>query len=185
MVSRGLPRTRAKLRTLQSRADPARLRQGTGSPPCCWRSAPPFSFHLAPSLPLGVAFDEPLKVGFVLNGKQNFGHRILMRQIIRLADFIAGGPTGRASSIRLIGLGPTAHDVIPRLATIRASSKRRHSALPQFPIFSWNSCPGKQLPARARPRPGMQKLGYIRGLVVEPDGIEPTTSCLQSRRSTN
>jgi hypothetical protein len=26
-------------------------------------------FHLAPSLPLGIAFDEPLKVGLVLRGQ--------------------------------------------------------------------------------------------------------------------
>jgi hypothetical protein len=49
-------------------------------------------FPPRPKPPHGVAFDEPLKVGFVLNGKQNFGHRIL----IRLADFLAGSPN-RAS----------------------------------------------------------------------------------------
>ena len=55
-------------------------------------------FHLAPSLPLGVAFDEPLKVGFVLNGKQNFGHPILMLQIIRFVDFLTGS-ANQASAV--------------------------------------------------------------------------------------
>jgi hypothetical protein len=76
--------------TVPSRPSPPST--GFGIAACCWRSALPSSFHLAPSLPLGVAFDEPLKVGFVLNGKQNFGHRIL----IRLADFLAGS-ANRAS----------------------------------------------------------------------------------------
>lgn len=53
-------------------------------------SAATFLFHLAPSLPLGVAFDEPLKVNFVLKGKQNFQHPILMLQLVRLASFLAG-----------------------------------------------------------------------------------------------
>ncbi|MGB6967709.1 MAG: hypothetical protein WBD76_00410, partial [Methyloceanibacter sp.] len=47
-------------------------------------------FHLAPSLPLGVAFDEPLKVGFVREGGQNFQHPILMLQAVRLAAFLTG-----------------------------------------------------------------------------------------------
>ena len=31
-------------------------------------------FHLAPRLPFGIPFDEPLKVKFVLEGTQNFAH---------------------------------------------------------------------------------------------------------------
>src|SRR5262249_37038755 len=35
-------------------------------------------FHLAPEIPFGIPFDEPLKVSFVLSGTQNFEHPILM-----------------------------------------------------------------------------------------------------------
>ncbi|MGB6968324.1 MAG: glycosyltransferase family 39 protein [Methyloceanibacter sp.] len=57
-------------------------------------------FHLAPSLPLDVAFDEPLKVGFVRDGGQNFQHPILMLQAVRLAAFLVGA-TDEASVFAL------------------------------------------------------------------------------------
>lgn len=47
-------------------------------------------FHLAPQVPLGVPYDEPLKVMFVLEGTQNFAHPILMLQVVRLAKFLTG-----------------------------------------------------------------------------------------------
>jgi hypothetical protein len=56
------------------------------------------AFHLAPSLPFNVAFDEPLKVGFVLKGEQNFQHPLLMLQIVRLAALATAPPTSGASS---------------------------------------------------------------------------------------
>jgi len=44
---------------------PGRASTGSGSPLSCWRSPPPSSSHLAPRLPFGIPFDEPLKVKFV------------------------------------------------------------------------------------------------------------------------
>ena len=48
------------------------------------------AFHLAPQLPFGVAFDEPLKVHFVKDGTQDFHHPILMLQMVRAANFFVG-----------------------------------------------------------------------------------------------
>ncbi len=47
-------------------------------------------FHLAPGVPIGVPFDEPLKVQFVLTGTQNFQHPILMLDIVRFANLFVG-----------------------------------------------------------------------------------------------
>src|SRR5262249_46680394 len=48
------------------------------------------AFHIAPSLPLGVAFDEPDKVAFVLQNVEDFRHPILMLQLVRFASIVTG-----------------------------------------------------------------------------------------------
>ena len=58
------------------------------------------AFHLAPSLPLGVAFDEKLKVDFVIKGEENFQHPLLMLQIVRAA-VLATGAVGKEGVLEL------------------------------------------------------------------------------------
>ena len=58
------------------------------------------AYHLAPSLPLGVAFDEKLKVDFVIKGEENFQHPLLMLQIVRAA-VLATGAVGKEGVLEL------------------------------------------------------------------------------------
>ena len=47
-------------------------------------------FHLAPQVPLGIAWDEPTKVQDVLKNTQSFRHPILMLQFVRFANLFVG-----------------------------------------------------------------------------------------------
>jgi 4-amino-4-deoxy-L-arabinose transferase-like glycosyltransferase len=58
------------------------------------------AYHLAPSLPFGVAFDEKLKVEFVIKGEENFQHPLLMLQIVRAA-VLATGAVGKQAVFEL------------------------------------------------------------------------------------
>ena len=59
------------------------------------------AFHIAPQLPYGVAFDEPLKVYFVKEGTQDFHHPVLMLQLTRFANLFIGA--GDEPSILAVG----------------------------------------------------------------------------------
>jgi Dolichyl-phosphate-mannose-protein mannosyltransferase len=80
-------------------------------------------FHLAPSLPLGVAFDEPLKVSFVLKDEQNFQHPILMLQLVRLAALL----TGAADKESVFALGRVAAAVSGGLLVFSAAALARRA----------------------------------------------------------
>jgi hypothetical protein len=81
------------------------------------------AFHLAPSLPFNVAFDEPLKVGFVLKGEQNFQHPLLMLQIVRLAALA----TGAADKWSVLELGRLAAAISGGLFVFAACALARRA----------------------------------------------------------
>ena len=80
----------ARAQGVDSARDPGSASTGVWLAATLLGSAAAVVFHLAPSLPLGVAFDEPLKVSFVLKGEQNFQHPILMLQLVRVAALLTG-----------------------------------------------------------------------------------------------
>ena len=60
------------------------------------------------------------------------------------------------------------------------------SAWPEFCMFPRIASPAAPLaPQNAKFTDRTEAFGFYDLCVVEPDGIEPTTSCLQSTRSTN
>jgi hypothetical protein len=60
------------------------------------------------------------------------------------------------------------------------------SAWPEFCLFPRIASPAAPLaPQNAKVTDRTEAFGFYDLCVVEPDGIEPTTSCLQSTRSTN
>ena len=60
-------------------------------------------FDAIPDLPAGTQVDEPKKARFVLEGRQDFFHPILMIQVVRLANLLAG----HADVAAAVGLGRT------------------------------------------------------------------------------
>ena len=48
------------------------------------------AYDAIPDLPIGIQVDEPKKAQFVLDGHQDFFHPILMLQLVRLANWVAG-----------------------------------------------------------------------------------------------
>jgi hypothetical protein len=64
------------------------------------------AFHLAPQLPYGIPFDEPIKVFFVREGGENFQHPILMLQVVRFANLFLDASDNE--NVLVIGRGAAA-----------------------------------------------------------------------------
>jgi 4-amino-4-deoxy-L-arabinose transferase-like glycosyltransferase len=80
-------------------------------------------FHLAPQVPLGIAWDEPTKVQEVLKNTQSFRHPILMLQIVRLANLFVGS----SDPVGVLWLGRTAAAVSGGLLVFAAIALSRRA----------------------------------------------------------
>jgi hypothetical protein len=66
------------------------------------------AYDAIPDLPIGIQVDEPKKARFVLDGDQDFFHPLLMLQLVRLANRIAG----LSDVTAVVGLGRTVAAVL-------------------------------------------------------------------------
>src|SRR3954470_24258157 len=102
---------------------------------------------------------------------------------------------GRSSSLRSTADRSPLHDVRQPAPRDRRSTRYKFKFMDE--LCCWLAEPKLAAPARFRPSGSsagaLSPFGLQRGSLlslrerrlVEPDGIEPTTSCLQSRRSPN
>lgn len=72
------------------------------------------AYHAIPDLPLAPQSDEPKKADFVISGRQDFFHPILMLQTVRLMNIFAG----HHNLVDVVGLGRAAAAIFGALTVL-------------------------------------------------------------------